>query len=233
MDANKIILPITPQSWVKIIRLKGGRGDTALFRIPEVCLKGRSKNGCVQYHRTGLCKHTLSKYGRQRKKRIERYNKYRTDLYTLAKQQGFELPVCGWSLYFYFPMPVRWRKWKKKQMAGQFHLQKPDESNLLKAFEDALSILDEHIGQMSGLGKFWTDQEQGFIEILVNQPVYNPMGVEFIDQRKEITMSSLKERREKLEEQQRIRREAKKKPKKKRRQKPRQQDLFKKEDNIK
>lgn len=82
-------------------------------------------------------------------------------------------------------------------MHGQFHMQKPDTSNLIKAFEDALTGSDQHIAQRSGDGKFWVNQEHGYIEILVDQPLYNPFGVQFIDQGKAISMTDIMEQREK------------------------------------
>lgn len=199
---NKITLPIRPQTWVRIV--SGKHGDHVLFNIPEVCYKGENGGCCDDYFKDGHCKHTLSPASRARKRRIERYNKYRIDLFQLTKDAGFQLPSCGMSLYFYFPVPIRWTKKKRIEMHGQLHESKPDESNLLKAFEDSLSIVDEQIAQMSGLGKFWFNPDMvdpslrdGYIEILTNQPLYNPFGVEFINKNKAISMESLEESREK------------------------------------
>jgi len=208
----KITLHITPQTWVRIN--SGRHGDQVLFKIPEVCTKNEGQP-CEDFEAHGACKHALSKHGIRRKKRIDRYNKYRLDLFHLAKKAGFVLPTCGWALYFYIPMPKKWSKKKKAQMHGQLHLRTPDESNLLKAFEDALSISDEGISQMSGLGKFWVNQESGYIEILLNQPVYNPFGVELIDQNRSVSMMDLEERRRKKEARKQELREEKKNKKEK------------------
>lgn len=177
MDQDRIILQITPQTWVR-----STKGDKILFRIPEDCRKLKGKKPCHKFRKTGECPHILSKGGRTRKRRLERYNQYKVDLHELATKMRFEMPVCGWSLYFYIPMPKRWSNKKKILMAGQMHMKKPDESNLLKCFEDSLYLKDEVIAQMSGLGKFWVDQPQGYIEVLLNQPIYNPLNVKFIDQ---------------------------------------------------
>ena len=220
----KVVLDINPQTWVRIV--SGKHGDHVLFNIPEVCFKGEDEAGeptggsCDEYFRTGLCRHTLSPSGRARKRRIEKYNKYRVDLFTLAKEAGFQLPTCGWALYFYIPVPKRWSKKKKAAMHGQMHLQKPDESNLLKAFEDSLSIVDEQVAQMSGLGKFWVNQEKGYVEILTSQGLYNPFGVEFIDQHKFVTMEDLESRREKRNARKEEIRAKKKEDKKNKVQKP-------------
>jgi hypothetical protein len=187
MNKDSIILPITPQTWVR-----SSQGDKVLFRIPEDCRKLKGKKPCHKYRKFGECEHILSKGGRLRKKRLQRMNQYREDLRTLAKQAGFELPICGWSLYFYMPMPKRWKPALRKQMHGQLNMAKPDASNMLKIFEDSLSITDERMAQMSGLGKFWVDTlyeingekvyGTGWIEIRTNQPLYNPFEVQFVDQ---------------------------------------------------
>lgn len=191
----RIVLNINPQTWVRIKSGKGG--DHVYFCIPEVCIKGEEGEACEDYVRDGLCSHTLSKSGRARKRRLMKYNQYRLDLFHLAKLADFMLPSCGWALYFYIPVPKRWSKTKKAAMHGQLHMGKPDESNLLKAFEDALSINDEQVAQMSGLGKFWVNEPQGYIEILLNQPLYNPFGVDFISQHHKISMEDIEVRREK------------------------------------
>ncbi len=209
MSEQRIILPIKPQTWVRIKSGKGG--DQVFFWIPEECIKGNEeKDGpCLDYIQTGNCKHILSKSGKARKRRLERYNQYRLDLFHLAKSAGFMLPSCGWSLYFYLPVAKSWNKTKKAAMHGQLHMGKPDESNLLKAFEDALSIMDEQVAQMSGLGKFWIYHELlpdhlkalikpdgGYIEILLDQKLYNPFGVEFTEQYRKISMEDIEVRRD-------------------------------------
>lgn len=236
MQDNRYILHITPQTWVRIN--SGKHGDQALFNIPEVCRKIEGEP-CEDFIRDGECKHALSKHGKARKRRIERYNKYRVDLFDLAKQAGFMLPSCGWAVYFYFPMPKRWPKKKKLAMHGQLHLQQPDYDNCLKAFGDSLAVSDHQIAQQSGTGKFWVNQEAGYIEILTNQPVYNPFNVVLIDQDRLLSMSDLEERRVKKEARKKEIREEKKKKKEKVTRNPKplkllqQKELFKKEEKLK
>jgi Holliday junction resolvase RusA-like endonuclease len=151
--------------------------------------KPRKKKTTLQYG----CPHCLSHEGLVRKRRIERMQKYMKDLSWLAKKAKFELPVCGWSLYFYIPIPKAWSAKKRLMFHGQMNTAKPDTTNYVKIFEDAISNKDETMAQMSGVGKFWVDKRykgedgkwqtgSGHIEILLNQPVYNPFGVKFIDQ---------------------------------------------------
>lgn len=199
---DRIILPIKPESWVRIKSGKGG--DHVLFNIPEVCIKGDDGQACPDYVRDGLCSHTLSKAGRYRKRRIERYNEYRLNLFMLAKNAGFQLPTCGFCFYFYFPCPKSWTKKKKEIMHGQMHLAKPDYDNCAKAASDSLTTQDSSIGQVSGIGKFWFHPDKveprlqgGYVEILLNQPVYNPFSVELIDRHRLIPMENIQVSRDK------------------------------------
>lgn len=141
--------------------------------------KPRKKKKEIKYG----CPHCLSQESLSRKRRLERYNNYKDELRTLAKEAGFEMPVAGWSVYFYFPMPKSWSKKKKALLEGQLHLQKCDVDNILKGLMDSLVVTDENLAQLSGVGKFWIpEDEAGYIEILLNQPIYNPFNVEFINQ---------------------------------------------------
>lgn len=219
MSNDQIILPIKPESWVRIVSGKGG--DHVLFNIPEICIKGENGESCDEYMATGLCKHTLSKAGRYRKRRIERYNAYRINLFHLAKQAGFMLPVCGFSLYFYLPIPPSWSKKKRELMHGQLHQAKPDTSNLQKAWEDSLTSSDEGISQLSGCGKFWFSPDKvdphlrgGYIEIKLNQAVYNPFGVKFLDPYRKVPMEDILESREKRNARKKEMKELRKKAKK-------------------
>lgn len=87
---------------------------------------------------------------------------------------GFTLPVCGWSVYFHIPVPKSWSEKKKIRMHGQLKLTRPDLTNYTKAFEDGVSRADETNAQMSGLGKFYVNAECGYVEVILNQPLYNP-----------------------------------------------------------
>ncbi len=204
---DRIILEITPQTYVP-----RRPSDTTVFYIPERCRYmpslGRHKRkddpewdylwnndirlcGCELWNNTGYCKHTASKFTRDRKRRLIKYNDYKKKIRELCDAQGFELIKYGWSAYFYFPMPVRWSKKKKRIMLGQHKESKPDYDNCLKGLTDALGkkrgevthrIPDEKVGQISGTGKFWIQAEEGYIEILLNQPLHNPFNVMFIKQ---------------------------------------------------
>lgn len=223
MDKNKIILPITPVPYIRIN--SGKKGDHILFSMKEVCVKGEDGNPCEDYNASlrsrtrvgkkvmeGYCKHTLSEAGRIRKWAIERYNKFRLEVFFLAKKAGFQLPTCGWAIYFYFPVKQRAGITKKKAEAlhGQLKLSRPDFDNTTKAVFDSLSTSDHHIAQLSGVGKYWFVHEMlppdikkivppeiGFIEIRLNQEVYNPFGVNLDNVGMMVSMEDIEESRRK------------------------------------
>jgi hypothetical protein len=178
---NRLILPIGPQTHVRVTQ-----NDDIWFKIPELCP-----------HRCGLprrktskapgCRHCLPEDGLARKKRILRYYEYKESLAALAKGFQFLPPVAGSAVHFFIPIPKRWPKQKRAAFHQQPHGQKPDLSNLLKAYEDALLKKDETIWQYSGGGKYWVDTVipgskslresvigPGWIEVHMNLPIYDP-----------------------------------------------------------
>lgn len=207
MAGKNIIFPISPQTNVTITQ-----NTYKIFNIPEVCPKGRK--GCLEFRKTNYCPHTLNKNGRYMKKRLGRMNDYKATLLGLAKSAGFNLPAYGWSVYFYFPMPKRWKTDERIKMHGQPHFRKPDFDNCYKLLVDALVFQDEQVAQISGGGKFWVDTKigtkrqdpcgPGWIEILIDQPVYNPFNVEFIDQSKIISLRQTMEYKNQIKSGERV-----------------------------
>lgn len=258
---NRILIPILPKAWLAY------QAASPIWYIPLVCRARHMITGdpedkglqcdnysdenpyCFHINKDGKqIKHTLSKDGRRAKQTIENYNNYRTELFHLAKQLNFQVQAAGMAIYFHYPVPIRWTKKKKDVMHGQMKSSKSDVINNLKAFEDALTGYDELIGQYSGSGKFWFKPElvdeklrQGYIEILINQPLHNPYQVELQNPYASIEMEDIVTRREKLksrkEELKKQRQNSDLLTKKKRVIKPlslrKQKELFKKSDNIK
>lgn len=219
-DTNRIVFEITPQPALKLapgsIAVKWIPEDCPVscglprrsFDQPLVKVSTMKKNFPDLYEILGGknykprkrrkeirygCPHSLSVEGLRLKRTMEKREKYRLDLFRMAKETGFELPNWGWALYFYIPMPVSWSQKKRNLLKGQPNWQKPDIKNYLSILEDAISKTDEKNTQMSGIGKFWVDKMYvdekgkkqagiGYIEILLNQPVYNPFSVELINQ---------------------------------------------------
>lgn len=147
---KKIVLNITPQTWVRATQ-----GDRKLFILYNLYKAGR---------------YNMSESGIARVERLEQYNEYKVSLLALAKQQRFMLPEQGASIIFYIPVSKSWKKHKKIAMHMQLHRNKPDLSNLLKAFEDGLMTEDKGIANYTGLTKMWVN-EPGRIEITIDIPM--------------------------------------------------------------
>lgn len=188
-ESNIIRFLVSPQTHVR-----STEGDSVLFRIPEECPKhcglprrsGKqplitaidNKTGKPKQVRYG-CPHMLSQEGLDRKKRIDRYNNYKLEVSTYAKKLRFTLPSYGFSLYFFLPIaPSIKSKKKRAAMHGLIHDKRVDIDNFTKAFFDSLMKEDSRVGQLSGLGKFWVDvpEGQGWIEVHINQPIYDPFN---------------------------------------------------------
>lgn len=144
MAPQKIILRITPKTWVRVTQK-----DRIFFRIP------RDK---------------LRPDGLKRLLRIEAYNDYKLNLSAEAKRLGFVLPEIGAGVVFFVPCPRTWSKKKKRKHHGQFMQSRPDLKNLLSAFEDSIMSEDKGIAWYSHLGKRWVDAETGWIEITIFDP---------------------------------------------------------------
>lgn len=185
---NIIRFLITPQTWVRRTE-----ADAILFKIPEHCPKkcglprrnGKAplievpdpkKPGKMKQVRYG-CPHCLSQESLDRKNKLERYTNYKRALNALALSKKFQLPYCGFSLYFFVPIPPSTKSKKKRaRMHGTLHHVRPDWDNFSKAFIDSIRKEDSDIAQLSGVGKFWVDVEpdKGWIEVHLNQPLYDP-----------------------------------------------------------
>lgn len=151
--------------------------------------KPRKKREYIRYG----CPHSLSYENVMYKKRLSRYSDYKKKLRELAADQNLVIPPFGCSIYFYVPMPTAWSNKKRKATHGQPCTTGIDIDNYFKAFSDGLYGQDKFIAQLSGLGKFWLETEifinekgqrqasPGYIEILLNQPTYNPFNVKFIN----------------------------------------------------
>jgi len=136
---RKVIIPITPQTWVRVTA-----NDSIFFRIPREKLKPS---------------------GLKRLLRIEKYNNYKASLFEQSKINRFDIPEQGLCISFFVPVPKSWKKWKKEAMHFKLHQSTPDLSNFLKAFEDALCVQDKYIAHYGELSKYWTNTDFGWIEL--------------------------------------------------------------------
>lgn len=140
---KKVVFDITPQTFVRATV-----GDRIFFKIPRAKLRPA---------------------GLKRLMRLERYNKYKIDLCTLAKMQHFEMPEQGAHVTFYMPVMKSWSKAKKANMHMSLHQSTPDVDNLTKALFDSLMAEDKHIADIR-ITKKWVNQEHGWVEIIINTP---------------------------------------------------------------
>ena len=83
------------------------------------------------------------------------YFNYCNNLRYLTKGIDLEGEINALSLVFILPMPKSWTKKKRAEMQGKPHKQRPDLSNLIKAFEDALWKEDSHISEYGSMKKAW------------------------------------------------------------------------------
>ena len=87
-----------------------------------------------------------------------------------GEKKNFFFPEQGLEINFYIPTPKSWTKYKKKEMNGQLHKQRPDLSNLLKAIEDALLVEDKKIAHYHSISKRWVNSSHGYIELVIHLP---------------------------------------------------------------
>ena len=129
---------IKPQTQVR-----STQGDAVLFRIPEDKLRPE---------------------GLKRKKRLERYNNYKRDLFDVAQDNDFLIPDGFFKLTFFVPIPKSYKKHQRIDLHLRPHQVMPDVDNFLKAFLDALKRRDQSVHHLE-LQKVWIDHPTGFIQI--------------------------------------------------------------------
>jgi Holliday junction resolvase RusA-like endonuclease len=95
----------------------------------------------------------------RRRECCDRYWKYKDEL-RLA--WGNDEVPDSFHVIFIIPMPKNWSKKKRVMMYGKPHQNRPDASNLLKAFEDALMKEDSVLWDIRAT-KIWG--EKGSIEV--------------------------------------------------------------------
>ena len=142
IDENKHILYIDPQTHVRATQ-----GDAIWFKIPEAKLAVKYPQGLL------------------RKRRLERYNLYKHEIWLKAREAGFELPMGLFRIVFYISVPVSWSKKKKAAHHMQPHQSKPDSDNLVKAFFDSMLKEDKAIWDHRAT-KLWVNEPTGRIEII-------------------------------------------------------------------
>lgn len=162
---KRTILKITPQTHVR-----STKGDSWLFAVSDDYLKNYDSKRCKDDD-------TL-KPGRNlnRKRQLQKYNKYKDDLRMLCACKGFVMPTGYFSIWFCMPHPPSWRKSKIIASIGEPHESVPDLDNLLKAFFDGIMPRKNKTKKEMGCDdrkihsyaafKVWVEQENACIEIV-------------------------------------------------------------------
>lgn len=87
---------------------------------------------------------------------VDRYFAFKDALVLLCKKQKYFLPD-KYGVRFYIAMPESWSAWRKIDMKGKPHQQKPDLDNLLKSINDCLKVSDQTIYALEA-SKYWDDE---------------------------------------------------------------------------
>ena len=105
----------------------------------------------------------MTRSDRWRKRKIVlKYFSFCNQIRLLAGKENYKVDAIL-SVNFIIQMPKSWSKRRKLAMKDRPHQQRPDLSNLIKAFEDALCIEDSYIYKYRNCGKYWG--EVGRIEV--------------------------------------------------------------------
>lgn len=73
-----------------------------------------------------------------RKRQMERFVQFKTDVREWAARNGFKMPHGYFAMWFYVPMPKSWKGKKRRQMLYTMHQSTPDLDNNIKGFLDAV-----------------------------------------------------------------------------------------------
>lgn len=95
------------------------------------------------------------------KRRIERYQNYKSALGFITNSKKFILPGSGTKILFYIET-------KEQERWGKPHQMKPDTDNLVKGLKDGICRTDQHIWNYE-LEKRWCPIGKGRVEIWLKQ----------------------------------------------------------------
>jgi len=101
---------------------------------------------------------------------VARYRAFKDELILRAREQGYrdDLDVYRIEVEAFIQMPRSWSNKKSESLLWNYHRQKPDADNILKAVVDSLLIDDAKVGEMS-IQKYWSQLPLIKIKIYYNQ----------------------------------------------------------------
>lgn len=95
---------------------------------------------------------------------VDRYFGFKDNILMICNGMRFVL-ADKYKVIFYIAMPKSWSIWKKNDMLGKPHQQKPDLDNLVKSINDCLKVEDKTIYEIQA-SKFWAEKGKIIIETL-------------------------------------------------------------------
>lgn len=135
---RRSLIRISPQTHVRATQ-----NDKIFFQIPE---------------------DKLLPSGLKRKRRLQKYSKYKKDVLEFCQLHGITIPESEAHIIFYIPVPKSWRPSKKVKHHLMPHQSKPDLDNLIKALKDSVMKEDMSIWNYR-LTKLWINDIEGHTEI--------------------------------------------------------------------
>lgn len=87
---------------------------------------------------------------------VDKYFAFKDAIVGLCNLSKFVLPD-KYKVEFFIKMPDSWSKWRRNDLDGKPHQQKPDLDNLVKSINDCLRTKDESIYWIEA-SKFWSTQ---------------------------------------------------------------------------
>ena len=87
---------------------------------------------------------------------VDKYFNFKDAVVGLCNLTRFVLPD-KYKVEFFIRMPASWSKWRKIDMEGRPHQQKPDLDNLVKSINDCLKVEDSTIYYIEA-SKHWSTQ---------------------------------------------------------------------------
>ena len=87
---------------------------------------------------------------------VDKYFRFKDAIVGLCKISKFVLPD-RYKVEFRIRIPDSWTSWKKRDMLGKPHQQKPDLDNLVKSINDCLKVEDMTIYYIEAT-KYWAEE---------------------------------------------------------------------------
>lgn len=119
-----------------------------------------------------------------RRRRLDTINSYREMVYnSVSEQTKGNIPTQNLFFFYLFRIPKNWSKKKKRAFVWQFHVLKPDYSNLLKGVEDCLYKKDSECNAVAHYKLYIPDDFPEGLLILHDEEIHRYVidtGIDFL-----------------------------------------------------